>query len=574
MIIHNVEQGSEEWINLRKGFFTASEAPAIFGESKYISRTALMNEKKGITRTVSDYVHELFAKGHAAEKKARDLLEFETGEDFKPIVGSIEVEGLNLLASLDGLTGDGRKVFEHKLWNEVLAENVRSKVLEPTYYWQLEHELLVSGADNVLFVVSDGTSAKRVSMIYESKPARRAKLIAGWHEFKKDLNGHEPTARREVIVAREQESFPLITCSVEGSMVVSNLSEYIPLIKKLADEQMSLVLDSDQDFADKEVFNKNVKAGRETLKAKASDIEKKFESLAEFNSYVKQADTILQKLQSHGEKQVKEAKEVKKLSIINKAQAELNKHLAELSETINNVQIPKMAVDFESATKGKRNFENMEEAVRAELVHAKLAANEAAGIIRKNLDSLTELTKDHKFLFSDYATLLQKNNDDLVNLIKARIAEHEKAEAERKQQEKERMEREAKEKAEREAQAKIDAEEKRIREEERAKVQAEAAAAKAKDDEAKEAEAKKIAAEQAEQMRKDAEAEEKVNAEVAEIEKAFSDMGMGQRPELVTFTIICPEIKAATVSAMLIDRGASADDEANIYKDGCVYVFH
>jgi len=574
MKIHNVKQGSDEWLKLREGYFTASESSAIFGESKYISRAALMNEKKGIARKVSDYLQKLFDEGHAAEEKARDLLEFEIAETFQPIVATLEVEGLQLLASLDGISEDGKTVFEHKLWNEVLAENVRNEVLEPAHYWQLEHQLLVSGAENVLFVVSDGTSAKREKMHYTSKPERRAKLIAGWHEFKKDLNGHEPTARREVIVAREQESFPLITCSVEGSMVVSNLSEYIPLIKKLADEQMSLVLDSDQDFADKEVFNKNVKVGRETLKAKASDIEKKFESLAEFNSYVKQADTILQKLQAHGEKQVKEAKEAKKLSIINKAQSELNKHLAELSETINNVQIPKMAVDFEAATKGKRNFENMEEAVRAELVHAKLAANETAGIIRKNLDSLTELTKDHKFLFSDYATLLQKNNDDLVNLIKARIAEHEKAEAERKQQEKERMEREAKEKAEREAQAKIDAEEKRIREEERAKVQAEAAAAKAKDDEAKEAEAKKIAAEQAEQMRKDAEAEEKVNAEVAEIEKAFSDMGMGQRPELVTFTIICPEIKAATVSAMLIDHGASADDEANIYKDGCVYVFH
>lgn len=473
MKILNLVQGSAEWLKAREEHFNASEAPSIFGESKYKSRTVLLNEKKGVKEKVSDHLQKLFDKGHETEDKARDLLEFETAETFEPIVATLEVEGLPLLASLDGISEDHKTIFEHKLWNEVLAENVRNQVLEPTYYWQLEQQLLVAGAERALFVVSDGTGVKREMMYYTSKPERRTKLIAGWHEFKKDLEAHEVKAKQEVIVAREQESFPIIQCSVEGSTVVSNLGEYIPVIKKLADEQMSLILETDQDFADKEAFNKNVKAGRATLKSQATDIEKQFESLAEFNGYVKQADTILQKLQSHGEKQVKEAKETKKLSIVNNAQAEFNKHLAELSETINKVQITQIVIDFEAVMKGKRSFEKMEEAVNAELAKAKIEANEIAQVIRKNLDSLTELAKDHKFLFSDHAMLLLKDNDDLVNLIKARIAEHEQAEAERKRQEQERIEREAKEKAEREAKAKLEAEEKRIRDEERAKVEAE-----------------------------------------------------------------------------------------------------
>lgn len=475
MKILNLVQGSAEWLKAREEHFNASEAPSIFGESKYKSRTVLLNEKKGVKEKVSDHLQKLFDKGHETEDKARDLLEFETAETFEPIVATLEVEGLPLLASLDGISEDRKTIFEHKLWNEVLAENVRNQVLEPTYYWQLEQQLLVAGAERALFVVSDGTGVKREMMYYTSKPERRTKLIAGWHEFKKDLEAHEVKAKQEVIVAREQESFPVIQCSVEGSTVVSNLGEYIPVIKKLADEQMSLILETDQDFADKEAFNKNVKAGRATLKTQATDIEKQFESLAEFNGYVKQADTILQKLQSHGEKQVNEAKAVKKLSIVNNAQAEFNKHLAELSETINKVQITQIVIDFEAVMKGKRSFEKMEEAVDSELAKAKIEANEIAQVIRKNLDSLTELAKDHKFLFSDHAMLLLKDNDDLVNLIKARIAEHEQAEAERKRQEQERIEREAKEKAEREAQAKIEAQEKRIRDEERAKVEAEQA---------------------------------------------------------------------------------------------------
>lgn len=475
MKVLNLVQGSPEWLKVREEHFNASEAPSIFGESKYKSRTVLMNEKKGVKEKISAHLQKLFDAGHKTEDQARELLEFETFETLNPIVCTLEVEGLPLLASLDGIFEDGKTVFEHKLWNETLAENVRNNVLEPTYYWQLEQQLLVAGAERALFVVSDGTAEKREKMYYVSVPERRLKLISGWHEFKKDLEAHEVKAKKEVVVAKEQESFPLIKCSVEGSLVVSNLGEYIPVIKQLAEEQMSIILETDQDFADKEAFNKNVKTGRATLKTQATDIEKQFESLAEFNGFVAKADHILQKLQSHGEKQVKDSKATKKISIVNNANTEFNNHLAKLSEGINKVQITQVVVDFEAVMKGKRSFEKMEEAVNSELVNAKLEADAIAQVIRKNLDSLTELAKDHKFLFSDHAMLLLKDNDDLINLIKARIAEHEEAEAERKRLEKEKIEREAKEKAEREVEAKIKAEEERIRKEERAKVEAEQA---------------------------------------------------------------------------------------------------
>ena len=45
-------------------------------------------------------------------------------------------------------------------------------------------------------------------------------------------------------------------------------------------------------------------------------MESVFKSLAEFKGFVLEADAILQKLQSHGERQVKESKEAKKNAII------------------------------------------------------------------------------------------------------------------------------------------------------------------------------------------------------------------------------------------------------------------
>lgn len=103
MKIHNVAQGSAEWLALRAKFRTASEAPAMMGASKYQSRTDLLMAKKtGITPDVTPSQQFIFDKGHATEAMARPLAEALIGEELYPIVAT---EG-NLLASMDGATTD------------------------------------------------------------------------------------------------------------------------------------------------------------------------------------------------------------------------------------------------------------------------------------------------------------------------------------------------------------------------------------------------------------------------------------------------------------------------------------
>lgn len=473
MKLLNLVQGSDEWIQARLKYLCASEAPAMMGDSKFMSRNQLLALKKGwLSNPAGSFKQKLYDKGHESEEAARELLEFDLCEEIKSAVGLTIIDGLELLSSFDGL-GDFGFIWEHKEWNETLAENVRNVILEPMYYWQLEHQMLTAGLDEVCFMVSDGTITKRLQMLYQSVPALRTQLISGWKQFIVDLDEYQLEAKQEKVVARKQDAFPSIECRVEGSVVISNLGDYIPLIKTLADEQMSLILDTDQDFADKDAFNKNVKEGRRLLKSKAIDIETEFESLATFNGYVQQADLILQKLQSHGEGQVKQAKATKKLSIINNASAAFRDYLAKLSEGINGVQITQVVVDFEGVMKGKRSFEKMEDAVNSALANAKIEANEISQVIRKNLDSLSERAKDHRFLFSDHAMLLLKDNDDLINLIKARISEHERAETERLENERKRIQAEEKAKAQREAETKAEQERDRIRKEERQKAEAE-----------------------------------------------------------------------------------------------------
>lgn len=472
MITLNLIQGTDEWLKAKLDLFGASEAPAMMNDSKYMSRSELLKQKfTGKTKPVSATMQKIFDKGHATEEMARPIVEKKINDELYPVTG--QLEDSKIMASFDGLTMLEDVVFEHKLFNATLAENVSNGILEAHYYWQLEQQLLVSGAEKAIFVTSDGTEDNFESMEYVSLPERRKALIAGWAQFEKDLSDYQPEVKKEIVVAQEQEQFPVIECKVEGSKVISNLGAFIPTIKAAIDERLSVILETDQDFADTEAFVKNIKTTRTNLKQEQVNITNAFESYSAFVSDVKATDDILQKAESKLNAAVKSHKEAKKLSIVNNANKEFNEHLAKLSEGINGVQITQIIVDFAASMKGKRSFEKMEEAVDAEIAKAKIESNEIAQVIRKNLDSLTELAKDHKFLFSDHAELMLKDNDDLVNLIKTRINEHEASEAKRKAEEKAKIEAEAKENAEREAQAKIKAEEKRIRDEERLKVEAE-----------------------------------------------------------------------------------------------------
>jgi len=456
-LILDIEQGSQEWLEARLDYLCASEAPAMMNQSKHMSRNALLDLKKGWqSNPVSKFTQKLFDDGHEYEDAARTVLEIETLIDYPPVVAVASVEGLELLASFDGLPDEIEQVWEHKTWNETLALNINNQVLEPHHYWQLEHQSLVSERDEVLFTCSDGTASKKASMIYTSVPERRAELIAGWHQFLNDLNNHQLSAKAEPIKAKETESFPLIKCSVDGSMVVSNLGEYIPLIKELANEQMSLVLETDQDFADKEAFNKKVKESRKALKDKASSIESTFSSLADFNGFVKEADGILQKLQSHGEKQVKESKEAKKRAFVVDAKELIANFITEINESFGFPYIPIDGTNWAEELKGKRNFESMKNAIDSAIAKVKIEITKLATLIRINRDHLDNVESQYKALFADHARIVFKDLDDVKNLIESRINTHKAEEAARLEREREQIRREEEAKAKRAAQAELD----------------------------------------------------------------------------------------------------------------------
>lgn len=424
MKIHNVVQGSAEWHALRAQHFTASEAPAMMGASKYQTRTDLLAIKKtGITPDVTHSQQFIFDKGHATEALARPLTEALIGEELYPIVAT---EG-NLLASMDGATMLGETLFEHKLWNESVVAQVKAGDLAPHYYWQLEQQLLVSGAERVIFVCSDGTAENFVHMEYRSVAGRAAQLIEGWKQFEADLASFEMADAPSIVVGKAPDELPALRIELTGMVTASNLKVFEDSALAVIDS-VKTTLSTDQDFADAKKAVKwcsdveeAVSVAKKQALSQTQSIDELFSSLDRISAHARETRLKVDKL-------VKAQELLVKTNIKQKAELALADHIAAINKTLGKVMLPPVVSDFAGAMKNKRTIASLQDAVDTELARAKSDASQAAESIRLNLTSLAELAVDYAFLFSDVQQLVTKANDDLVTLIKFRIAEHQKDE--------------------------------------------------------------------------------------------------------------------------------------------------
>lgn len=453
MKIHNVAQGSDAWHALRANYLTASEAPAMMGASKQMKRTELLHAKKtGLDRDVSWWVQKnLFDKGHEAEALARPILEARIGEDLFPVVGT---EG-DLLASLDGCTILGDVLFEHKMWNEQLAADVRAGSLDPHYYWQLEQQLLVSGAEKVIFVCSDGTEENFVSMEYAPVPGRAATLVAGWKQFQADLLDFTPAEAVPEAVGKTPESLPALRIEVTGMVTASNLEQF-KAHSLAVFGSINTELETDQHFADAEKAVKwcgdveeRLEAAKQHALSQTESIDALFRTIDEISAEARAKRLMLDKLVKARKLSIRE-------DIVMTAAKALQTHIDEINTSLGGkARMPAVPADFAGAIKGKKTISSLRDSADSELARAKIASSQIGGSIRTNLASLEELAADYMFLFNDVQQLVMKANDDLVALIKVRISEHQKAEEQKAEAQREQIRQQELQRIEAEAKAKV-----------------------------------------------------------------------------------------------------------------------
>ena len=429
MNIIEAAQGSAEWLQVRARHFTASEAPAMLGLSKYKTRQELLREKAtGLTEEVDANKQRLFDAGHAAEAAARPLAEAYLQEDLFPATGSAEIDGLPLLASFDGLNMEETLVWENKLASVAVEAMIASGDLDGTYWPQVEQQLMVSGASRALFTSCDGEKITD-KLWYESKPERRQQIIAGWKQFAEDLANYQHVEAAPVATAAPINELPALMVEITGSVTASNLAQW----KEIVTERIAGIntdLQTDTDFANADAMVKFLDDGEKRIdlvksqaQANAADIDRVFRALDEIKASMRAKRLELDKL-------VTRRKDSIKIEIMQAGKDQLAAHIAGLNKRLAKVQMPPIAADFAAAIKGKRNLESMRGAV-ADLVAAKkIESNALADLIQINLIALAAVGS-HAFLFNDYAALVLKAPDDLALAIKSRIQDHQIAEEKR-----------------------------------------------------------------------------------------------------------------------------------------------
>ncbi len=489
---HLVQQGSQEWLSLRTGYPTASEAPAAQGVSRYQTRSELIRQKAtGITPEHDAHALRRFAEGHEAEAAARPLAEEFIGDELSPVTMTADVDGLSLLASLDGLVFDGAISWECKLWNESLAEQVRTNNLAPNYTVQMDQQQLVSGAARTLFTCTDGTPERTVHCWYRSSDEKKAAIVTHWRQLAQEVAAYVPSDTGAApVVAEPVESLPTLAVQMHGSLqVVNNLPAFGDALRSFIDKMVPKPA-TDQEFADAEAECRMLKDAEKALDAGEASALAQIEDVELFRRTVADLRNLARSTRLAREKLVAAEKESRKAEIVASAQANLDQHIAALNQQrLGANWIPRVAGGFAEAIRGKKSLDNMRDAIAVVLTNAKADANALAGRLEANRQHLRQDDSDWIALFADFAAVGGKAPEDFQALAALRIGQHRQAEAKR-----------------------LEAERERIRQEEEARAQRAAAAeaARAAAEQTRQLEAERARIRQEEQQRADAEAREKL----------------------------------------------------------------
>ena len=148
---HNskLTQGSQEWLDMRKKYIGASDAPVIMGDCKFKLNDGrvktpytLWQEKLGLLDTSIN--NSAVEYGKRMEEPARQVYQQMTGTIMQPaVIFHSEIEFM--MASLDGLSANKDFAIEIKMANAEDHEMCKSQKIPQKYYAQLQHQLACTG---------------------------------------------------------------------------------------------------------------------------------------------------------------------------------------------------------------------------------------------------------------------------------------------------------------------------------------------------------------------------------------------------------------------------------------------
>jgi putative phage-type endonuclease len=188
----DVEQGSEEWLKWRKTVITATDCPAIMGSSPWVTeykcwqrKLALVDEQKS---------NAAMERGKKLEPEARAHFIENYGINMTPVVvESSEFEFLG--ASLDGISDCHKYVLEIKCGGEKLHKMALDGIVPQYYIDQIQHQLLVTGAQKAFYFSYDGFCGKCIEIFPD--PTFKERFMPKARTFWKNVAFFEPPSLQD-----------------------------------------------------------------------------------------------------------------------------------------------------------------------------------------------------------------------------------------------------------------------------------------------------------------------------------------------------------------------------------------
>lgn len=182
-----IPQGTEAWHQFRRGKISASKVPIILGISPYQTPLQLYEEEMGLREPQAQQAH--MTRGLEVEDEVRDWFYFHSKIEVFPCVIQ-HADTPMFIASLDGMSADGKTIIEIKNNNKEYHEMAKEDKIPVNYMAQMQFQMYVCGLDKCHYISHRQGEFVEV-MVYKSDVLLHD-MIHKLHDFKRRLNDFDP----------------------------------------------------------------------------------------------------------------------------------------------------------------------------------------------------------------------------------------------------------------------------------------------------------------------------------------------------------------------------------------------
>lgn len=165
-MLDELVQQSPEWREFRRSHIGSSDAPIIMGASPWCTPYKLWRRKLGIDEEVEATPR--MRRGIEMENEARIHFEIISNLHVSPRV-IVSHDHPWMMASLDGITDDGKDAVEIKCPGQKDHELAKDGKIPDKYYPQLQHQIAVAELDHIFYFSFDGQNGVEIKVYRNDK---------------------------------------------------------------------------------------------------------------------------------------------------------------------------------------------------------------------------------------------------------------------------------------------------------------------------------------------------------------------------------------------------------------------